>query len=151
VTETVGNEVIAGVRDLLPTLRERAQETEDGRVIPAESIKALAETGFFRLLQPAAFGGIEADPLTFYTAVRLIASACGSTMAPGPVHTGGAAGGLGHRHRHQDLVLLRSDRQGGQGRRRAHGQRTVELLLRVRSRQLGLPRPDRDRRGEPAD
>ena len=60
-------------------LRERAQETEDARVVPAESVKALTETGFFRLLQPARFGGLEADPVTFLTAVRLIASACGST------------------------------------------------------------------------
>ena len=79
MAEIVGHEVLAGIRELLPSLRERAQETEDGRVIPADSIKALQETGFFRLLQPAAFGGLEADPLTFYTAVRLIASACGST------------------------------------------------------------------------
>jgi 3-hydroxy-9,10-secoandrosta-1,3,5(10)-triene-9,17-dione monooxygenase len=79
VSENVGQAVIAAVRDLLPVLRERAQETEDGRVVPAESVKALAGTGFFRLLQPAAFGGYEADPLTFLTAVRLIASACGST------------------------------------------------------------------------
>src|SRR5580693_6976631 len=70
---------MAGVRDLLPVLRERAQEAEDGRVVPAESIKALEETGFFRLLQPKSFGGLEADPLTFYSIVRLIASACGST------------------------------------------------------------------------
>ena len=68
-----------GVSELLPVLRERAQETEDARVVPAESVKALAETGFFRLLQPARFGGLEADPVTFLTAVRLIASACGST------------------------------------------------------------------------
>jgi 3-hydroxy-9,10-secoandrosta-1,3,5(10)-triene-9,17-dione monooxygenase len=79
VAENVGHEVIEGVRELLPTLRERAQETEDARVVPSDSIKSLEGTGFFRLLQPAAFGGIEADPLTFYTAVRLIASACGST------------------------------------------------------------------------
>jgi 3-hydroxy-9,10-secoandrosta-1,3,5(10)-triene-9,17-dione monooxygenase len=79
VTEQAGHEVIAGVRELLPVLRDRAQEAEDGRVVPADSIKALEGTGFFRLLQPAAFGGLEADPLTFYTAVRLIASACGST------------------------------------------------------------------------
>ncbi|MBB1153597.1 3-hydroxy-9,10-secoandrosta-1,3,5(10)-triene-9,17-dione monooxygenase oxygenase subunit [Amycolatopsis nivea] len=71
--------VIAGVRDLLPVLRERAQETEDARRIPAESVKALQETGFFRLLQPKPYGGLEADPVTFYTAVKLIASACGST------------------------------------------------------------------------
>jgi 3-hydroxy-9,10-secoandrosta-1,3,5(10)-triene-9,17-dione monooxygenase len=79
VAENVGDDVIAAVRELLPVFRDRAQETEDARVVPAESIKALEESGFFRLLQPSAFGGLEADPLTFYTAVRLIASACGST------------------------------------------------------------------------
>ena len=77
--DKVGLEVIDAVRELLPVLRDRAQEAEDGRVVPADSIKALDGTGFFRLLQPSAFGGLEADPLTFYTAVRLIASACGST------------------------------------------------------------------------
>jgi 3-hydroxy-9,10-secoandrosta-1,3,5(10)-triene-9,17-dione monooxygenase len=71
--------VLGGVRDLLPVLRERAQETEDARVVPTESVKAIEETGFFRLLQPARFGGHEAEPITFLTAVRLIASACGST------------------------------------------------------------------------
>jgi 3-hydroxy-9,10-secoandrosta-1,3,5(10)-triene-9,17-dione monooxygenase len=72
-------QVIAAVTELLPAVRERAQDTEDARRVPAESVKALTETGFFRLLQPARFGGLEADPLDFYTAVRAIASACGST------------------------------------------------------------------------
>src|SRR5271169_2363456 len=71
--------VLAGITELLPVFRQRAQEAEDGRVVPTESVKALAETGFFRLLQPVSFGGLEADPVTFFTAVRLIASACGST------------------------------------------------------------------------
>src|SRR2546421_10164671 len=71
--------VISGVTELLPVLRQRAQEAEDHRMVPAESVKALAETGFFRLLQPTSAGGLEADPVTFFTAVRLIASACGST------------------------------------------------------------------------
>ncbi|TNC29038.1 3-hydroxy-9,10-secoandrosta-1,3,5(10)-triene-9,17-dione monooxygenase oxygenase subunit [Amycolatopsis alkalitolerans] len=71
--------VIAGVAELLPVLRERAQETEDTRRIPDESIKSLQETGFFKLLQPRTYGGYEADPVTFYTAVKMIASACGST------------------------------------------------------------------------
>src|SRR5205823_11579910 len=71
--------VIAGVTELLPTLRQRAQETEDARVVPAGSVKSLEETGFFRLVQPKSAGGLEADPVTFFTAVRLIASACGST------------------------------------------------------------------------
>ncbi|WP_328478096.1 flavin-dependent monooxygenase [Actinoplanes sp. NBC_00393] len=71
--------VLAGVRELLPVLRERAQETEDRRVLSAETVKSLAEVGFFRLLQPTRFGGLEAHPLTFLTGVREIASACGST------------------------------------------------------------------------
>jgi 3-hydroxy-9,10-secoandrosta-1,3,5(10)-triene-9,17-dione monooxygenase len=71
--------VLDAITDLLPSLRQRAQEAEDARRIPAESIEALTETGFFRLLQPARFGGLEADPVTFYTAVKQIASACGST------------------------------------------------------------------------
>src|SRR5690348_3723055 len=72
-------EVLDAVRDLLPTLRERAQETEDLRRIPDDSIKSLQETGFFRLLQPARYGGLEASPVDFYRGVRAIASACGST------------------------------------------------------------------------
>jgi 3-hydroxy-9,10-secoandrosta-1,3,5(10)-triene-9,17-dione monooxygenase len=71
--------VLDAIAELLPVLRERAQQAEDARNVPAESIKALEETGFFRLLQPAAYGGIEAEPVTFYRAVRMIASACGST------------------------------------------------------------------------
>lgn len=71
--------VVAAVTELLPVLRERAQEAEDRRVLPAETMKALTETGFFRLLQPASYAGYEADPMTFFTCVKLIASACGST------------------------------------------------------------------------
>ncbi len=71
--------VLDGVRDLLPTLRERADETERLRVVPEASIKELEETGFFQLLQPKRFDGLEADPIDFYTAVRDISGACGST------------------------------------------------------------------------
>ncbi len=71
--------VLDGVRDLLPTFRERADEGERLRVVPEASVKELEETGFFRLLQPKRYGGLEADPVDFYTAVRDIASADGST------------------------------------------------------------------------
>jgi 3-hydroxy-9,10-secoandrosta-1,3,5(10)-triene-9,17-dione monooxygenase len=71
--------VASGVQELLPVLKDRAQETEDRRQLSAETVKSLAATGFFRLLQPARFGGLEADPITFLTCVRDIASACGSS------------------------------------------------------------------------
>ncbi|MDT4978156.1 MAG: 3-hydroxy-9,10-secoandrosta,3,5(10)-triene-9,17-dione monooxygenase [Pseudonocardiales bacterium] len=72
-------DVLGAVTDLLPILRERAQETEDLRRIPDETVKSLQATGFFRLLQPQRYGGLEASPVDFYRGVRLIASACGST------------------------------------------------------------------------
>ena len=71
--------VLDAVRDLLPVLRERAQETEDARRVPEENIKGLQDTGFFRLLQPRRYDGLEASPVDFYRGVRLISSACGST------------------------------------------------------------------------
>lgn len=78
-TEQGINEVMSGIDELVPTLAQRAQDAEDARRIPDESIKGLAETGFFKLLQPKPYGGYEADPVTFYTAVKRIAAACGST------------------------------------------------------------------------
>lgn len=71
--------VVDGVRDLLPAFRERADETERLRQVPDASVKELEETGFFRLLQPKRFDGLEGDPIDFYTAVSMIGSACGST------------------------------------------------------------------------
>ena len=122
MAENVGQAVVGGVRELLPMLRARAQEAEDARVVPAESIKALEEAG---LLPAAAAGQVrrnEADPLTFYTAVRLIASACGSTgwvssvvglhpwqRGPFPLQAQEEVwGGPGD----QDVVVLRADRAG---------------------------------------
>ena len=72
-------DVLAAVGELLPTLRDRAQETEDLRRIPDATIAELQDTGFFRLLQPVRYQGFEATPVEFYRAVRLLASACGST------------------------------------------------------------------------
>ncbi|TPW91855.1 3-hydroxy-9,10-secoandrosta-1,3,5(10)-triene-9,17-dione monooxygenase oxygenase subunit [Mycolicibacterium fortuitum] len=71
--------VLAGIDELLPTLRERAQETEDLRRLPDANVKALEDVGFFKLLQPEQWGGLQCDPTVFYEAVRRLASACGST------------------------------------------------------------------------
>jgi len=44
--------VLAGIDDLLPQIRERAQATEDLRRLPDETVAALDDVGFFTLLQP---------------------------------------------------------------------------------------------------
>ncbi|EGD53905.1 3-hydroxy-9,10-secoandrosta-1,3,5(10)-triene-9,17-dione monooxygenase oxygenase subunit [Gordonia neofelifaecis] len=72
-------QVLDKIDALLPDLAQRAQSTEDARRIPAEVADMLQETGFFKLLQPSQWGGHEADPVTFYEAVRRLATACGST------------------------------------------------------------------------
>jgi 3-hydroxy-9,10-secoandrosta-1,3,5(10)-triene-9,17-dione monooxygenase len=76
---TTSQSVLDGVRDLLPTIRDRAEEAERLRVVPEASIKDLEATGFFRMLQPMRYDGLESDPIDFYRAVRDIAGACGST------------------------------------------------------------------------
>lgn len=79
MTERDSTEVLEAVQKLLPGIRDRAQQAEDERRVPAETIGELAESGFFGLLQPKRYGGFEADPVRFYTAVKLLAGACGST------------------------------------------------------------------------
>ena len=71
--------VLDAVRDLLPQFRERADEAERLRMVPEASVKDMESAGFFRLLQPKRFDGFESDPVDFYSAVKLIAGACGST------------------------------------------------------------------------
>jgi len=73
------SKVFEAVQDLLPGFRERAVATEQARRVPAESIAELTSAGFFRMLQPKAFGGAEGDPVEFYEVVKSIAGACGST------------------------------------------------------------------------
>lgn len=75
----MSEQVLEAVRGLVPGIAERAAEAERARRIPEATVKELADAGFFRLLQPKAFGGHEAHPASFYEAVREIAAACGST------------------------------------------------------------------------
>ncbi|MDN5757054.1 MAG: flavin-dependent monooxygenase [Tomitella sp.] len=81
IDERVGqaHEVLERVDALLPAIRGRADEAEELRVLPQETLDDLQEAGFFRLLQPKQWGGYESDPVTYYTAVRNLAGACGST------------------------------------------------------------------------
>ena len=71
--------VLDGIDDLLPRIGKRAQQAEDLRQIPDDTINELDEVGFFKLLQPAQWGGLQTDPTLFYEAVRRLGSVCGST------------------------------------------------------------------------
>ena len=143
--------VLAGIDDLLPLIAKRAQATEELRRLPDETVAELDEVGFFKLLQPEQWGGLQCDPTLFYEAVRRIASACGST--------GWVSSIIGVHNWHlalfdqqaqeevwgddsdrADLVVLRADGCGPRGRRRLPGQRVMELVLGLRPRHMDVRR-----------
>lgn len=66
-------------RELVPVLRERAEQCERERSVPQETIKDFAEAGFFRIMQPARWGGFELDPQDFYDVQMTVAEGCMSS------------------------------------------------------------------------
>jgi 3-hydroxy-9,10-secoandrosta-1,3,5(10)-triene-9,17-dione monooxygenase len=71
--------LVEAARDLAPTLRERARQTELAREVPAATIADLQQAGLFRALQPQRYAGPELSPSAFYEATMELAAACGST------------------------------------------------------------------------
>lgn len=55
-------DVVERVRELVPTLRSRARETELGRRMAPDTLRDLTEAGVFRLTLPKDRGGLEAPP-----------------------------------------------------------------------------------------
>ena len=83
-------EAMRRARDIVPTLRSRAQRCEDARVLLPENEKLLHETGLFRFHQPKRFGGME---LPFIAVVDIVAE-----VARGCPSTGWNVGNLGCHH-----------------------------------------------------
>jgi resorcinol 4-hydroxylase (FADH2) len=52
-------EMLQAAREMVPSLREAAERTEQNRMVSADAIEACRRAGFFRLLQPRRFGGLE--------------------------------------------------------------------------------------------
>lgn len=71
--------VLSSVRSLLPAITAAAGEVDRRGGVDPEMITLLREAGFFSLLQPASFGGLDADPGVFLTATRELSAACMST------------------------------------------------------------------------
>jgi 3-hydroxy-9,10-secoandrosta-1,3,5(10)-triene-9,17-dione monooxygenase len=59
-------EIIARADALIPTLAARSREGRRARQIPDATIADMQDAGFFRVLQPARWGGYEMDLHTFY-------------------------------------------------------------------------------------
>ena len=66
-------------RDLVPKLRERTNETAAIGQLPESTVQAMQEAGFFRIMQPARYGGFEMDPEVFFRVQMILAEGCMST------------------------------------------------------------------------
>ena len=84
------DEAMRRAREIVPILRERAQTTEDARMLLRESEQLLHESGLFRFHQPKAFGGMELD---FVAVVDIPAE-----LAPGCPSTAWNVGNVGCHH-----------------------------------------------------
>jgi 3-hydroxy-9,10-secoandrosta-1,3,5(10)-triene-9,17-dione monooxygenase len=73
------DEAMRRARECVPLLRERAQKSEDARVLLPENEKLLHETGLFRYHQPKRFGGMELPFVAVVDIVAELARGCPST------------------------------------------------------------------------
>lgn len=71
-TARVGDPV-AEARGIGPLLREHAPQGDRDARLPAASVQALRDRGFFRLYVPRSLGGTELDPLTYARAQQELA------------------------------------------------------------------------------
>ncbi|HEY8089477.1 MAG TPA: flavin-dependent monooxygenase [Polyangiaceae bacterium] len=77
--EETRDELVARATSFKGTLAERAARGDELRRIPDETIADFREAGFFRMLQPARWGGLEVHPNTFFATQIAVASACPSS------------------------------------------------------------------------
>ena len=73
------SEMKSAVQDLLPAIKARAVATERARTVAVENVEALREIGFYKLVQPAAFGGYEHDFAVLVDLIIELGRSCAST------------------------------------------------------------------------
>ncbi len=74
-----GEELIARAIQMEPVLRERASAAAANRRLPQETIADFKDAGFFRVLQPARYGGFELSPQVLFDLQMVIGAACPSS------------------------------------------------------------------------
>jgi 3-hydroxy-9,10-secoandrosta-1,3,5(10)-triene-9,17-dione monooxygenase len=76
---TLAERLIAEARALIPTLRSRERAAIAAGQVPRESIEAFTRAGFFKVLQPARYGGFELPPRVYCEIARTLAEGCMSS------------------------------------------------------------------------
>lgn len=79
MSESNAGSVLRSVRALLPEIAAGAGDVDRDGAVDPKTIRRLHDAGYFSLLQPRAFGGLEAEPDVYLTATRELSAACMST------------------------------------------------------------------------
>ncbi|MGM7283212.1 acyl-CoA dehydrogenase family protein [Pseudomonas guariconensis] len=66
-------------RELVPVLRERAEQAAQMGRLPEQTLADFHEAGFFRILQPARWQGLELEPKDFFEVQMTLAEGCMSS------------------------------------------------------------------------
>ena len=72
-------ELVREARKLVPTLRERAQATDELRTLPDETVADLKAAGIHKIFTPRRYGGFEMDWGAHVDVSRELGRGCGST------------------------------------------------------------------------
>jgi len=79
VTAVIADELRDKARALQPALVERLAEADALRRLPDATVADFQDAGFFRMLQPARWGGLEMDPQVFFDVQMTVGAACASS------------------------------------------------------------------------
>lgn len=75
----LANRLLERAAELIPVLRSRERAALAAGQVPAETIAEFAEAGFFKVLQPARYGGYELPPQVYCDIARILAEGCMSS------------------------------------------------------------------------
>ena len=78
-TNPTRDDILGRARDMIPALREWADRAEQARRLPAETDQAFRDAGFYKIMQPSAFGGLELDFGTQTELAVILAPGCASS------------------------------------------------------------------------
>lgn len=72
-------ELLSAANELVPTLRDRARVTEQQRRVSQQTMAEFRAAGFFRLMQPASFGGYEYGFSALLDLITALGRGCASS------------------------------------------------------------------------
>lgn len=71
--------LLSKAEELVPVLRSRERAAIAAGQVPAETIDDFVQAGFFKVLQPARYGGFELPPAVYFNIARTLAEGCMSS------------------------------------------------------------------------